>query len=110
MLQVGQPPCLTGSSKRKGRKGGNSDDDDDSDKDRLLATRGTVLITIRNVVPYTLWQVFLFVVDKEIQMVIYQGCSPSGKKPTIRHWQLTTKSEVYAFEVVPIPPEYMERI
>ena len=34
MFQVGQPPCLTGSSKRKSRK----DDSDDEGKDRLLAT------------------------------------------------------------------------
>ena len=112
MLQVGQPPCLTGSSKRKSRKDDDDDDGDSGDegKDQLLATRGTVLITLRNVVPYTLWQVSLLVVDNEVQMVIYQGCSPSSKKPTICYWQSTTKSGVYAFEVVPVPPKYVERI
>jgi len=68
ILQVGRQPCLTGSSKGKNWRDDDDDevDGDDEGEDRLFATRGTVLITLRNVVPYTLWQVSLLAVDNEV--------------------------------------------
>jgi 25S rRNA (uracil2634-N3)-methyltransferase len=63
MLQRGSMPSVTGSSKKKNQERDIDDEGDDmslpSDMDEECppSTRGTVLITIRNVVPYTQWQV-----------------------------------------------------
>ncbi|EDR15301.1 uncharacterized protein LACBIDRAFT_228395 [Laccaria bicolor S238N-H82] len=75
MLTVGEAPSLT-SGKKKKRTGDDEDEDDDEDmaapaeeiaqddseefaffvpSDESIPTRGTVLITLRNVVPYTQW-------------------------------------------------------
>ena len=57
---------MTGSSKKKNQESDSDEEGDnmslhsepsDMDGQYLPSTRGTVLITIRNVVPYTHWQV-----------------------------------------------------
>jgi 25S rRNA (uracil2634-N3)-methyltransferase len=65
MLQGGTIPGLPKKKKKKVRQEGDSDEEDDkmslhtesSDMDEQCppSTRGTVLITLRNVVPYTQW-------------------------------------------------------
>lgn len=62
MLALGPVPIVT--SKRKPKKGEDDDDDEEEaaevdepedDPTAQTSTRGTVLITLRNVPPYTLW-------------------------------------------------------
>ena len=68
LLQRGSIPSVTGPSRKKNQENDSDEEDDntslhsepsDVDEPRLPSTRGTVLITIRNVVPYTRWQVSL---------------------------------------------------
>lgn len=74
MVHPGPVPSFIGPSKRK-KKSRDDDDDDDQDDVQELSnmdddgqlllpldatrTRGTVLITLRNVVPYTQWRVLV---------------------------------------------------
>ena len=65
MLQRGLIPSVTGPSKKKEEEGDSDEESDmnlhsepsDMDEQGSPSTRGTVLITLRNVIPYTLWQV-----------------------------------------------------
>ena len=73
MLHPGPVPSFIGPSKRKKKTLDDDDDDQDdvqefsntADDGQLLLpldatrTRGTVLITLRNVVPYTQWRVLV---------------------------------------------------
>ncbi|KAK0466329.1 uncharacterized protein EV420DRAFT_1261678 [Desarmillaria tabescens] len=61
LLKIGPMPSVTGSKKKK--RANDDDDDDeeveDADEDKSVetGTRGTILITLRNVPPYTLWEI-----------------------------------------------------
>lgn len=72
ILKRGHLPSFSTSGKKKKKKLDNDDDDDDSEDDEkeittggtdledplvdeFITTRGTVLITLRNVAPYTQW-------------------------------------------------------
>jgi 25S rRNA (uracil2634-N3)-methyltransferase len=69
VLRIGPIPSVTGSARKKVKEdsdtdnGSNNEDDvenpNDVDEHQTLAMRGTVLITLRNVVPYTLWYEFV---------------------------------------------------
>jgi len=72
LLTLGPVPSFTPSRKKK-KSNGDDDDDDIADAgvpteihegdafitpDETIQTRGTILITLRNVPPYTLWYVY----------------------------------------------------
>ncbi len=68
VLRIGPVPSVTGSARKKVKEDGDNDNDSDNeddvnytdvDKRQTSAMRGTVLITLRNVVPYTLWYGFV---------------------------------------------------
>jgi len=75
MLHPGPVPSFIGPSKRKKKTLDDDDQDDvqessntDDDGQLLLPldatrTRGTVLITLRNVVPYTQWRVLVILIS-----------------------------------------------
>ena len=56
LLRTGPVPSVQSSRKRKAKE--NSDDEEasaDEEPSEAVQTRGTVLVTLRNVPPYTLW-------------------------------------------------------
>jgi len=62
VLQIGSIPSVTGSARKKVTEDGDTDNDSGNEDDVENPTsdmRGTVLITLRNVVPYTLWYGFV---------------------------------------------------
>ncbi len=56
LLKIGPIPSVTGSKKKK-RTNNEEEDVEETDEDKSADTgaRGTILITLRNVPPYTLW-------------------------------------------------------
>jgi hypothetical protein len=92
LLILGPVPSST-STKKKKKTNDDDDDDDDDDvivdegapadpheengfiipKDRTDRTRGTILITLRNVPPYTLWYGYSHLVQDVILMCIAIG-------------------------------------
>lgn len=89
-LAAGPIPIIQKPRKKKGSDEEDSGDDDDKngalDNDASRKARGTVLITLRNVVPYTLWYgspVLSLLGDSLINCCILQhlsGTYPSSQK------------------------------
>ncbi|PBK76617.1 hypothetical protein ARMSODRAFT_876244 [Armillaria solidipes] len=59
LLKIGPIPSVTGSKKKKRANDDEEEDVEETDEDKSTDTgaRGTILITLRNVPPYTLWDI-----------------------------------------------------
>ena len=91
-LQRGSIPSVTGPSRKKNHESDSDEGDnmslpsEPSDMDeRCPSTRGTVLITIRNVVPYMHWQVSLST-GILFLTTTHQGYSSLSQNPTASVW------------------------
>jgi 25S rRNA (uracil2634-N3)-methyltransferase len=89
MLQSGSTPSFTSTRRKKvGSDDENEDDaignEDGNDVLSQTETRGTVLITLRNVSPYTEWLVKFACTRNPISILNnrIQGNTPAGQEPT----------------------------
>ncbi|KAK0208943.1 hypothetical protein DFS33DRAFT_1380426 [Desarmillaria ectypa] len=57
LLKAGPIPSVTGSKKKKCGNDEEDVEETDEDKSADISARGTILITLRNVPPYTLWDI-----------------------------------------------------
>jgi len=63
LLEDGVIPSMTSRNPRKKKKGSDDDSEDDKDNEMIIAEsskiqeRGTILITLKNAPPYTLWDI-----------------------------------------------------
>ena len=112
-LTLGQIPIIHSARRRKKR-----DDDDEpqegdisgSDVETAPTTgtwRGTVLITLRNVPPYTAWYVWLRI--RARQLTGSQGYSTVGQVSSEPHKdRRTAQSTVHTPAIVHVPEGYVE--
>jgi len=98
-LVRGPPPTL---GKKKGKAREEDDTGSDSDQEggsggRAGSSRGTVIITLRNVPPYTDCKDFFLGRRASLTTRNSRGHLPSGEKTSSSHsnWHETTKSYLY---------------
>lgn len=115
LLVLGPIPSFTTSKKKKKLS---EDDDEDEEMpppeetmhaegddeyeffvpDVTVPSRGTILITLRNVSPYTLWFVGHWIIATTFILMLFQECSTSSQKSTATDvWEHTTQSKVHTF-------------
>ncbi|CAL1694353.1 unnamed protein product [Somion occarium] len=78
-LTTGPVPVVV--KKKKPKSGESEDEGQDSASEagtsNSVAPRGSILITLRNVTPYTLWSVFEFIFISTTRLTLYVGICPS---------------------------------
>jgi len=117
-LLVRGPPPKLGSRKKKGKEQGEEDDTDtDSDQGGELSglmgsSRGTVIITLRNVPPYTECKGFLSCPRVILTIRNPRGHLPSGEETSSSHsnWNETSQPHLYPSAFLRISQMGVERL